>query len=398
MKKKFSFLFLNDRYDRQIHFAVLFLTLFGLIMITSATMGQDAANYMTLIKTIFKQIVFTVVGYISMIFCARFFSFKLCKQYLGVIIIVTMGLMLAARLFFDDKFGAYAWIGVNVAGIDVSLQPSEFAKIIVMIIIAVYLGDIVRTDISLKDLIKKPLFFVLAFVFITAVLQKDMGTAIVLLGISSICFLILKHPLLSKWQGYLLIAIGVGVLLVVIFLSPIGATIVNMLPIDGYQKGRFLAAANPFADQYGDGYQIIKSMVSFSSGGMFGIGFGASVQKYMNFSAASSDFILAIIVEETGFVGFMSIFVAYGIILKQLFKYAKLVPSEKDKVMLIGTSFYLVIHTFFNVGGVTGLIPLTGVPLLLISAGGSSIMSFMISIGITQSIIHRYKKSIEKEN
>ena len=132
-------------------------------------------------------------------------------------------------------------------------------------------------------------------------------------------------------------------------------------------------------------------MISFATGGLTGVGVGASIQKYTNFPAASTDYILAIIVEETGILGFVALFAGYMLIIMRLFNYAKRIESEKAKMVLIGTAFYLFVHYVFNVGGVTGLIPLTGVPLLLMSSGGSSTMSFMMAIGVCQAVICQYR-------
>ncbi|MBR3346915.1 MAG: FtsW/RodA/SpoVE family cell cycle protein, partial [Solobacterium sp.] len=134
--------------------------------------------------------------------------------------------------------------------------------------------------------------------------------------------------------------------------------------------------------------------VSFVTGGWFGLGYGNSVRKYTNFPAANTDFILAIVVEEMGVFGFLLIFVPYMIIIVQLFRYALKIRSEQARVILVGTAMYLMIHSFFNIGGVTGMIPLTGVPLLMISSGGSSTLAFMAAIGLAQAVIDQYRKGL----
>ena len=111
----------------------------------------------------------------------------------------------------------------------------------------------------------------------------------------------------------------------------------------------------------------------------------------MNFPAANTDYILAVLVEELGFAGFAVLMVLYGIVIFRLLYHARKIKSEKARIILIGTAMYLLIHMVFNIGGVTGLIPLTGVPLLMISAGGSSTMAFMAAVGISQAVIIRHK-------
>ena len=129
-----------------------------------------------------------------------------------------------------------------------------------------------------------------------------------------------------------------------------------------------------------------------SEGGLKGKGIGNSTRKYMNFPEANNDFILAIIIEECGFIGFLFLLALYGFIIYRLFYYARRIKSESARIILVGTAMYFFLHIFLNVGGVTGLIPLTGVPLLMISSGGSSTLSVMCAVGIAQAVIMRFNK------
>ena len=112
----------------------------------------------------------------------------------------------------------------------------------------------------------------------------------------------------------------------------------------------------------------------------------------MNFPEASTDFILAIYVEELGWVGFLFLILLYSIIIFRLIHYAKRIKSEAAKIILIGSATYFLVHIFFNIGGITGLIPLTGIPLPLLSSGGTSAVAFMMSIGLSQAVIAAYKR------
>ncbi|MBO7703766.1 MAG: FtsW/RodA/SpoVE family cell cycle protein, partial [Solobacterium sp.] len=106
----------------------------------------------------------------------------------------------------------------------------------------------------------------------------------------------------------------------------------------------------------------------------------------------NTDFILSIVVEELGIFGFLLIFIPYMVIIVQLYRYAMKMENEQARIILVGTAMYLVIHCLFNIGGVTGMIPLTGVPLLMISSGGSSTLAFMAAIGLAQAVIDQYRK------
>jgi cell division protein FtsW len=186
-----------------------------------------------------------------------------------------------------------------------------------------------------------------------------------------------------------LLVIGIFVLVYTKF----GEALINALP-DGYQKKRFISAVNPFLDKYDSSYQLVNGLIAFASGGWFGRGLGNSVRKYTDFPAASTDSILSILVEELGFVGFLVMIIFFGIIIFRLLKYAQKIHNEKAKIILVGVAMYFMIHIFFNIGGVTVAMPLTGIPLLLISSGGSSTISAMMSLGIAQSVISSYRRGL----
>ena len=389
-KKKNPFYQLPVGYDKPIHLTLIGLTIFGLIMSTSASMGTDAADYVGLLFTVIKQLAFIVAGYVAMIVLGHIFSFALCKKLLREIVIGT-AIVLLATMFFREVGGAKAWIRIPMGGRELTIQPSEFAKISIMVIMATFLGDVENQNIKFEELVKRPFGFIGVFLFIVMILQHDLGSAVVMAAIAAVCFLIPKHKVLTRAQSHLLMTvIGALGLVILVLATPLRNIILNA-ESDFYMIRRFTSALNPFMDKYGSGFQLIKGLISFATGGLTGVGVGASIQKYTNFPAASTDYILAIIVEETGILGFVALFAGYMLIIMRLFNYAKRIESEKAKMVLIGTAFYLFVHYVFNVGGVTGLIPLTGVPLLLMSSGGSSTMSFMMAIGVCQAVICQYR-------
>ena len=138
-------------------------------------------------------------------------------------------------------------------------------------------------------------------------------------------------------------------------------------------------------------------MIAFADGGIFGLGLGNSIQKYDYIPEAHNDFIGAIIYEELGIFGLALIIIPTAIIIFRLLKYADQIQDNKSRVILIGISSYFMLHLLVNLGGVSGLIPMTGVPLLLISAGGSSTIASLMAIGIAQAIISKFnKEQLEK--
>ena len=150
-------------------------------------------------------------------------------------------------------------------------------------------------------------------------------------------------------------------------------------------------------DIEGDGWQLTNALIAFATGGLFGKGFGPPTQKYGYIPESHNDFIVAIIYEELGLVGFMLFLIPYIIIIYKMFHYALRIKDTKSKLILYGVGLYFFTHLLVNVGGVSGFIPMTGVPLLLISSGGSSTLAAMMGLGIAQSIIAKYNRDLLKE-
>ena len=390
-KKKTGALRMPYGYDRWIHYSMIFLMVFGIIMVASASMGLAVGNSNYLLRTVVKQVIFSIAGYVAMLMISRSFNFEQLRQHMPEAVIIVGGLLLFA-LVFSAVGGARAWIRIPFPGVDMSIQPSEFAKIMIIMVIAGYFGDIKQQFASTSDFTRRPFGIIAFYILVVGILQSDLGSAVVMALIAFTCFLIPSHPQLRRTQRRLGLLFLALLAFTVVLLTPWGEGLINALPLKEYQKNRILSAINPFADQYNTGYQLINGLVSFATGGWFGLGFGNSVRKYTNFPAANTDFILAIIVEELGIVGFLAVFIPYCIIIIQLFRYAQKIRSEKAKIILVGTAMYFLIHMIFNIGGVTGLIPLTGVPLLMISAGGSSTLSIMCCVGFSQAVIAKYKQ------
>ena len=378
--------------DRAIYYSMLVLSVFGLLMIASASMGLTVGKPNRLALIVVKQLVFLVGGYLMMTWLANSFTLDFLKSAsfptwpLGV-----MAALLSC-LAFAPAGGARAWIRLPISTVDVSIQPSEFAKIMVILIVAAYCGEVKKTYPNQVEMVKRPLMFIGAYIFIVMVLQSDLGSAVVIGFISVFCLLIPSHPQMRGLQRLIVAGLLLGVALTLFVLSPYGEIVIRHLPLREYQINRILSSVDPFVDMYDTGYQLISGLVSFATGGWTGLGFGNSVRKYTNFPAANTDFILAIVVEELGMIGFGLIFIPYMIIIIQLFRYALKIQNEKGKIILVGTAMYLVVHCLFNIGGVTGLIPLTGVPLLMISSGGSSTLAFMAAIGLGQAVIDQYRR------
>lgn len=383
-------------YSKSMHAAIISLNLFGFLMILSANMTAGT-NTTDLVKIAVKEVGFIVVSYFMMVQAARRFSFQKVEKYFipGTAMIL---LALIATLFFGDARGAKAWIRLG----PITIQPSEFAKIYVILLFAYFLADRKSLKPGWRNLwrfINVPLIISAIIGFIVVILQSDLGSGVVVLGIAYITMLIPSNPVLSRMQKIMFALMFIGFILLFALTTTPGIRFVEKLNIPPYMIERFKISSNPFTDRYGFGYyQIFNGLVALVKGGLLGVGYGQGFIKYSYLPESQNDAILSVIVEELGMIGYSLVLIGYGVILYQLVKYAFKVRKEKDKMVLIGAISYIMIHFVFNIGGITALIPLTGVPLLLISAGGSSRMAIMITLGLAQNVIarHRNQKRIKR--
>ena len=184
-----------------------------------------------------------------------------------------------------------------------------------------------------------------------------------------------SHISLRKQQRWVRLGLIIGCISIVFIMSEPVIDFLNGIGPLQHVAVRIENALNPFTDPHNNGYQLINGLYGFARSGFTGVGLGNSIQKYGYLTQSDNDFILSIIVEELGIFGLMVVVLGYVVILQRLFYYAFHTKSEGYKVILVGTAMYIFIHFALNVGGVSGLIPLTGVPLLFISSGGSSLIS-----------------------
>ena len=374
--------------DKALIFVTLILVIYSSIMVASAAMGEGAGDTGVVTRTFQRQILFSVAGIISMVLVIRldllsFFELKHFNYFYWAVV----GVLLICRLF-PATYGAYAWIRLG----GLSLQPSEFAKVFMLL----YGAKIFEVDSHRDNLWNAYVYIAKSLVLfgIILVIQKDLGSATVLLGMCFIMLLIVPYRELNQIRKWMLRMILLVIIGIVIIMLPATNRFLEKHS-SSYQIGRFLAANNPFKYKYDAGYHLIMGLVSFSTGGLFGVGYGQSIHKYMNFPNPTTDFILPIIVEEMGIIwGFLPIMICYGIIFFKLISYSYKSPTLSGKIVLVGTFAYLFIHFVLNIGGVSGIIPLTGVPLLFVSSGGSSLVASLTAIGLSEAEIIKCRRSL----
>lgn len=407
LKKKFNGIiqsFLPDKKeDHMIFIFMLVLFIFGTIMLMSTNVGKTTSTSNATLGVLGKQIMYFLVGYGAYIFMEKRFKFS---RFYESVAIIGLTFLMILLFFFPEVNGSHAWIQIKF----ISFQPSELVKP-TMIILWAFLLYKTKKDNSLLavhgKLWKRYLRLVLLFCGLI-VLQFDIGTLSIVTMICFICFLIPDFSVLKRAQNRLKILFVVGIVLGTLFsYNGVLENIMSGTKLNHIAE-RISNCKNPYDNEtyrdpdlpdkiYDEGYQPANALYGIASAGLFGKGLGNSTRKYGYLTQAENDYIFAIVIEETGIIGLSIIVVLYGLIIYRFLYYAFKTTEVIHKVVLIGVCTHLFMHFFLNVGGVISLIPFTGVPLLFISSGGSSLVSIMLSFGLAQnSIIHIKNKELKQ--
>lgn len=352
-------------------FAIIFLlSLFGLVMVYSASFvyaGLDE-NINNPAYFFNRQRLWLIVGFI-IFFIASLFPYRKLGQMIPLLIIITLILLIAVFIpgIGVDVKGAKRWI--NLGPIPFLIQPSELAKITMLLYFAkVYTN---KRD-QLHDFGKGvlPPLIILTFVFGLIVLQPDLGTATTILIACGIILLFAGIRIIH------LLALGT---------LAIGAVVLLIFTAD-YRMDRLTSFMDPFADPSGDGYQLIHSLIAIASGEVTGVGLANSVQKSGFLPEAHTDFIMAVIAEELGLIGVLFVIVLYMAFMYKGILIAKRAPDQFGKILALGITFQIVSQAIINMGAVSGLLPITGITLPLVSYGGSSMLITFVLLGLLMNI------------
>lgn len=347
------------------------LVCFGLVMIYSASsisamtsedMGYNPFYYVQ------RQLGFAAAG-VALAFIVSRIDYRAVVRNLQVPIwVVTIGMLaiIFTPIAGADAYGATRWISIG----PFSFQPSEFAKITILISVS-YLAQqyFIDQTIDQMEFFKK--FAIAALAPLVLILaQPDKGSTLIIVG----TLLVIGY--LADVDRRVLATIAVAGFIGFAFLSL----------KDDYSRARVVTMLNPWADYYGAGYQLAQGFYAFGSGGIFGVGFGFSRQKYSYLPMAHNDFIFAVIGEELGFIGVLGLLAVFGALVWAGFKIARYAPDLTGRLIAAGCTSMFIIQAFVNIGGVLGLLPLSGKPLPFISYGGSTIMSSILMVGLLMSV------------
>ena len=352
--------------DRVLFFTTIVLTFSGLVMVYSASIMltlQDGSQSGELLA---KPLLFTVFGLAVMAATMRvnYHAYRL-PTFIWTLLAFTIVALVMVLVFGPKINNTHRWLRLG----RVSIQPSEFAKITIIIFAAAVLEQ--RMD-RIKELryALGPIAAVLAVVLPLIVFEPDYGTAVAVLAVVAVMVFAAGIP----FRHLLLIA---GVTL------PLVAAVGLLAP---YRVSRFLIFLHPELDPLGKGFHILQSLIAVGTGGVTGRGLGGSVQKLAYLPYPSSDFIYAVTAEELGLVGATLMLAGFGILTWRGLRVVSRAPDAFGSLLALGLTAMIAVQAFVNISVVLGMMPTKGIPLPFVSAGGSSLIVSLAGMGVLLNI------------
>ena len=358
--------------DKILLITSVLLLVIGLIMVFSASNVTSFMKYKTTPYHFFnRQLLFLVISIILSFIIIRF-NTKAYGYISWLVILAVIALLIAVLVSGKMVNQARSWI--NIFGIQ--FQPSEFAKVACIVWVTSICTN--KNKPSLKSYLF--MFSIIGLIAVLIMLQPDLGTTIIFLTIMFIMFMSLDISTKVK-KNIVLSILGIGVVVIVLLMNN-GVQVFFQRQLDRFDF------SNPCSEEkfYTTGNQLCNGYIAFNNGGLSGLGLGNSTQKYLYLPEAYTDFIFAITVEELGLVASIGILLMLLIVLWRIFIIGKRANTDRGKLMCYGIFWYILLHTIVNLGGATGLIPLTGVPLPFLSYGGSFLISLVIALTIVQRV------------
>ncbi|MCL2375550.1 MAG: putative lipid II flippase FtsW [Firmicutes bacterium] len=360
--------------DIVLYVVALALTAFGVLMVYSASMYNAEVNFGNRYFFMFKQLLGAIFGIFAMM-ALTFMDYRLLSKFRYPILGV--GFLLLILVFIPgvgvENYGARRWINLPFF----TIQASEIAKFSFIIFTASYMAKNYKKMNTFKGVL--PVLLVGVIVCVLIILEPNMSITMV--------------------TGLLMFAMlfmgGMRIKHLIIIIIPFAVLIPVLIIIEPYRLLRLMAFINPWESPKGEGYQLIQSFYSLGSGGLFGLGLFNSRQKYLFLPFSESDFILSIIGEEFGLFGCLVLFAGYVILIARAMKIAQNSTDRLGCYLASGIAALIAIQTLVNIAVVTGSIPPTGLPLPFISSGSSSLIVFLSSIGILQSVARNSHKSVQ---
>jgi cell division protein FtsW len=348
----------------------------GLVMVASASSifayENFGGNQWALVE---RQVLFAGMGFFGLIIMIRQSNERI-KKFAGPILVAVSALLCAVLVIGSSVNGQRNWIEFGPL---IRFQPSEFAKIAIILYGAKMLAKH-EGELNLVSRLLKPYFWVCFFVLLLILAEKDLGTAMIMMPIMAAPLYFVGAP--NKWF-WVLAGLFVGLIVAFTIAAP-------------YRMARFTSWVNPGADPQGTGYQLIHGQRALGSGGWLGVGLGGSKEKWGTLPEAHTDFIYAVVGEEVGIVGTLIVLGLFIAIIFSGLRIARLTDDLFTRLVTLGIVTWIATQAFVNIGAVLGLMPITGVPLPLVSYGGSSLIPTLVALGILLAFAKKQAESAEQ--
>jgi len=345
----------------------LTLYIFGLVMVASASSGELLLQRQDQWGLLKKQIIFGVPALISMWIAMRI-PLEVVRRGARPLVLLCVTLLAATMVpgVGHSANGATRWINFGFF----QLQPSEPLKLGVVAMIAAHLSRTAPPEHWMRDLVRSPGGLALGLAGAVVGLQSDLGSGFVIGAVTIVLYMLAGTRWSVLWR-----TVGPGVALVVLSILT-----------ESYRRERFLAFINPWDNPEAGGYQLVQALIAIGSGGPFGVGLGHSVQKITFLPEAHTDMIFAIIVEELGVFGVMLVLGSFAVLAAVGARIAMRARTRFSALLAAGLTAMVVGQAAVNIAGVTGVMPLTGIPLPLVSYGGSSLIITLTALGLLANV------------
>lgn len=373
-----------SKMDKPLLLVCVLYSIIGMIMVLSASSVSAVLKYQVSPYYFFiRQTIYVVASYFIGFLIVLRFPLKKYKRYLPLALIGILGLLIYLIICGEFTNSARSWIDFGYF----SLQPSEFAKTVLIIYMGVFYGELAN-----KKSGKYSVFIPLAYsiiVFLLVVMQPDLGTALILAGIVFLTFLATPFEGNQLVKTLKIIAGTIAICGLVFILSG-----TNFLTEAQRSRLTYKEPCTRYTKE--TGYQVCNGFIAINNGGLFGKGLGNSTQKYLYLPEAHTDFIFPIMVEEMGLLFGVLFILGYLFILYRIVKIAKESILLRNSIICYGIAIYLLLHIIVNFCGILALIPLTGVPVPFLSFGGSFTVNLILCMFIVQRICVENKISKRK--
>jgi cell division protein FtsW len=356
--------------DRFLLFATVFLCGAGLVMVTSASVAFAYTQHESAFYYAERQTVWMVIGFVALFLLSRIDYRKLRPLALpgAVTVVLLMILVLVPHLGVTVN-GARRWFDAGPLG---TFQPSELGKLA----FAVYVAHWIDRNAAVVGTFQRgllPIAAMLAGVLGLLMLEKDVGTSIVMVGI----------VMSAYWAG------GGRFRHVALLVAFLGLAFIAVTLFEPYRFARLVSFRNPFSDPLGAGFQSTQALYGLGSGGFFGVGIGHSVEKYGWLPEAHTDFIFAITGEETGLAGTTLVMLGFLVFAVRGYRAGLRAPDRFGVVLAVGITTWITFEALLNMATVTNTLPIAGVPLPFFSYGGTALATTLAAVGVLLSIARR---------